>query len=95
MTERKSPFAKFADVIGSLEEIRAHIGDPVPPVVAKVMDHIDSVSRAIIEKSPFIAPRNRANLPFPRRKRRSAWPGCMPCMLGVASPVESYGRQNI
>lgn len=25
-----------------------------PPVVAKVMDHIDDVSRAIIEKSPFI-----------------------------------------
>lgn len=41
-------------LLGSLEEIRAHIGDPVPPVVAKVMDHIDSVSRAIIQKSPFI-----------------------------------------
>ena len=41
-------------LLASLEEIRAHIGDPVPPVVAKVMDHIDSVSRAIIEKSPFI-----------------------------------------
>lgn len=54
MTERKSPFAKFVDVIGSLEEIRTHLGDPVPPVVAKVMDHIDSVSRAIIEKSPFV-----------------------------------------
>ncbi len=54
MSERQDPFAKFQGVIGSLEEIREHIGEPVPPVVAKVMDHIDPVSRPIIAKSPFI-----------------------------------------
>ncbi len=54
MIERQDPFAKFQGVINSLEEIRERIGEPVPPVVAKVMDHIDPVSRAIIEKSPFI-----------------------------------------
>jgi len=52
--ERQDHFAKFQGVISSLDEIREHIGEPVPPVVAKVMDHIDGVSRAIIEKSPFI-----------------------------------------
>ena len=54
MMERQDPFAKFQGVISSLEEIREIIGEPPPPVVAKVMDHIDAVSRAIIEKSPFI-----------------------------------------
>jgi uncharacterized protein len=52
--ERQDHFAKFQGVVRSLDEIREHIGEPVPPVVAKVMDHIDPVSRAIIEKSPFI-----------------------------------------
>ncbi len=52
--ERQDHFARFQGVISSLDEIREHIGEPVPPVVAKVMDHIDPVSRAIIEKSPFI-----------------------------------------
>ncbi len=54
MIEGQDPFAKFQGVIHSLEEIREIIGEPPPPVIAKVMDHIDSVSRAIIEKSPFI-----------------------------------------
>ena len=54
MMEQQDPFAKFSDVINSLDEIRAQIGYPAPPVVNKVMDHIDLVSRAIIEKSPFI-----------------------------------------
>jgi PPOX class probable FMN-dependent enzyme len=47
-------FADFEGVVGSLEEIRQLTGPPAPPVVAKVLDHIDGVSRAIIEKSPFI-----------------------------------------
>jgi len=54
MTQQQDHFANFDEVISSLDEIRQHIGEPVPPVVAKVMDHIDSVSREIIEKSPFI-----------------------------------------
>jgi len=54
MTEQQDHFANFEDVISRLDEIREQIGGPVPPVVAKVMDHIDPVSRAIIEKSPFI-----------------------------------------
>ena len=54
MKHDQDPFAEFRDVIGNLEELREYAGDPVPPVVAKVMDHVDHVSRAIIEKSPFI-----------------------------------------
>jgi PPOX class probable FMN-dependent enzyme len=54
MTAQQDHFANFDDVINNLDEIRKYIGEPVPPVIAKVMDRIDSVSRAIIEKSPFI-----------------------------------------
>ncbi len=54
MKSNQDAFADFGEVVGSLEEIRQHIGPPAPPVVAKVMDHIDDVSRGIIEKSPFI-----------------------------------------
>ena len=55
MKRDQDPFAEFHDVIGNLEELREYAGEPVPPVVAKVMDHVDHVSRAIIEKTPFIA----------------------------------------
>ncbi len=65
MTERQNHFAKFEDAITSLDEIREHMGAPVPPVVAKVMDHIDSVSRAIIEKSPFIVMASAASDGYP------------------------------
>lgn len=53
MPNQPDPFARFDGIVGNLAEIRALVGEPVPPVVAKVMDHIDSVSQAIIEKSPF------------------------------------------
>ena len=54
MKRSQDAFADFDEVVGSLEEIRQLTGQPAPPVVAKVMDHIDAVSRAIIEKSPFV-----------------------------------------
>ena len=54
MRRNQDAFADFDEVVGSLEEIRQLTGGPAPPVVAKVMDRIDAVSRAIIEKSPFI-----------------------------------------
>lgn len=54
MTNHHEPFADFNGIVRSLEEIRAHIGEPPPPVLAKVMDYIDDVSRKIIETSPFI-----------------------------------------
>jgi uncharacterized protein len=36
------------------EDIRETLGEPMPHVLTKVLDHIDDVSRAIIERSPFI-----------------------------------------
>jgi hypothetical protein len=54
MTKHQDPFAAFSDVVNNLNEIRQHMGEPVRPVVEKVLDHLDDVSRKIIEKSPFI-----------------------------------------
>jgi len=54
MTNKNDPFADFDGVVGSIDEIREIVGEPPPPVVEKVIDHIDEVSRRIIEKSPFI-----------------------------------------
>ncbi len=47
-------FAQFKDVVTSFDEVRKTMGAPMPSVLIKVQDHIDPVSRAIIEKSPFI-----------------------------------------
>lgn len=41
MQTHRDPFADFDGVVRSLEEIRETIGDPPPPVVAKVIDTID------------------------------------------------------
>jgi PPOX class probable FMN-dependent enzyme len=54
MSTHPDPFAAFSDIVTTLDEIRQQIGEPVRPVIAKVLDHIDEVSRKIIEKSPFI-----------------------------------------
>lgn len=54
MTDQHDPFASFDGVVRNLDEVRAIIGEPPPPVLAKAMDHIDEVSRKIIERSPFI-----------------------------------------
>ncbi len=54
MTTITDPFADLEGIVRSLDEIRAEIGDPPPPVIAKVIDHIDAVSRKIIELSPFV-----------------------------------------
>lgn len=54
MTTQQDPFAGFEGIVSSIEEIREHIGEPPSPVLAKVMDHIDEVSRKIIEKTPFV-----------------------------------------
>ncbi len=50
----QDPFARFDGVVQSMDELRETVGQPVPMVVKKVQDYIDDVSRAIIEKSPFV-----------------------------------------
>jgi len=47
-------FAEFTDVVTSVDEIRDTIGEPLPPIVQKVIDRLDDVCRAFIEKSPFV-----------------------------------------
>jgi PPOX class probable FMN-dependent enzyme len=54
MNTQQAPFSDFEDVVGSLDNIREHIREPVPQIIAKVMDHIDEISRKYIEKSPFV-----------------------------------------
>ena len=54
MTAAEDGFSRFQDVVTSLEGIREVLREPMPSVVAKQIDHIDDVCRAIIEKSPFI-----------------------------------------
>jgi uncharacterized protein len=65
MKTDQDPFADFGGVVRKIEEIRELIGVPPPPVVAKVMDHIDDLSKQIIGKSPFIvlASANTAGYP--------------------------------
>jgi PPOX class probable FMN-dependent enzyme len=45
--------SEISDVVTSVEQIREIIGDPLPPMVEKVLDHIDDICRGFIEKSPF------------------------------------------
>lgn len=54
MKTQQAPFSDFEAVVGSLDDIREHIREPVPQVIAKVVDHIDEISRKYIEKSPFV-----------------------------------------
>lgn len=54
MTHQHDPFAQFDGIVRSLDEIRAHIGEPPAAIRAKVLDHIDELSRTIIETSPFV-----------------------------------------
>ncbi|HEY5679996.1 MAG TPA: MSMEG_1061 family FMN-dependent PPOX-type flavoprotein [Pseudomonadales bacterium] len=46
-------FAAFEGVVSDEESLRQVLGPPMQLAVDKVIDHIDDVSRAIIEKSPF------------------------------------------
>jgi PPOX class probable FMN-dependent enzyme len=54
MNDHDGKFAQFGEIVSDLEGMREFIREPMPSVLAKVMDHIDDVSRRIIEKSTFI-----------------------------------------
>ena len=47
-------FSDFNDIVTSVDEIRDAIGEPLSPIVEKVIDRLDDVCRAFIEKSPFV-----------------------------------------
>lgn len=54
MSQSNTPFSGFNDIITSLDEIRTVIGEPPPPVIAKVIDRLDDVCQAFIAQSPFV-----------------------------------------
>jgi uncharacterized protein len=54
MVNQNTRFSQFDGVVSSLESIRHVLRAPMPAVVAKQIDYIDDVCRAIIAKSPFI-----------------------------------------
>jgi PPOX class probable FMN-dependent enzyme len=54
MPDENVTFSRFEEIVSTLDEVRKTLREPMPPVVDKVMDHIDDVSRKIIETSPFI-----------------------------------------
>ena len=54
MAEQPDPFARFQGVVSSMDELRAVLPAPMKPVTAKVIGHIDEISRAIIEITPFV-----------------------------------------
>ena len=47
-------FEQFTGVVSSIESVREILREPMPAVIAKQIDHIDDVCRAIIERSPFV-----------------------------------------
>ena len=47
-------FANFDTIITSFDEVRSVMGEPPPPVLAKVIDRLDDVCRDFIAQSPFI-----------------------------------------
>lgn len=54
MTSEDVRFSAFDDIVTSLDELRETLGEPLPPAVIKVIDHLDDVCRSYIEKSTFI-----------------------------------------
>lgn len=47
------PFAEFTDFVTSVEELTGIIGEPMPQVLAKELDHLDSMCRDFISRAPF------------------------------------------
>lgn len=47
-------FSGFEGIITAMDEIRSVLGEPPPPVLAKVIDRLDDVCQAFIARSPFV-----------------------------------------
>ena len=47
-------FSNFDGVMTSLDDVRSVIGEAPPTVLAKVIDHLDSICRDFIARSPFV-----------------------------------------
>ncbi|SVE41830.1 uncharacterized protein METZ01_LOCUS494684, partial [marine metagenome] len=54
MTNGDVRFSGFDDIVTSVDELREILSEPLPPAVMKVVDRLDDVCRAYIERSSFI-----------------------------------------
>lgn len=53
MDATQEKFRGYSGIVTSIDEVRAVIGEPRAPIVAKVIDHLSDICKAFIEKSPF------------------------------------------
>lgn len=65
MATSHSKFAQFDEIISSLDAVRRVLREPMHSVVAKQIDHIDDVCKAIIEKSPFVVVASASGSGYP------------------------------
>ena len=65
MATDNSKFARFDNIISSLDAVRRVLREPMHSVVAKQIDHIDGVCKAIIEKSPFVVAASASDRGYP------------------------------
>jgi uncharacterized protein len=53
MTATADKFAGFRDIVTSIEDVQTVLGEPMPQVLIKEIDHLDDICRDFIAKSPF------------------------------------------
>ena len=53
MTSSTDKFSDFRDVVTSIEDVESVLGEPMPQVLIKEIDHLDNICRSFIAKSPF------------------------------------------
>jgi hypothetical protein len=53
MTAATDKFAGIQDIVTSVEDMQSVLGEPMPQVLIKEIDHIDDICRDFIAKSPF------------------------------------------
>ena len=53
MTSSTDKFSDFRDVVTSIEDVQSVLGEPMPQVLIKEIDHLDNICRSFIAKSPF------------------------------------------
>jgi PPOX class probable FMN-dependent enzyme len=53
MTASPDKFAGFRDIVTLIEDVQSVLGEPMPQVLIKEIDHLDDICRDFIAKSPF------------------------------------------
>jgi PPOX class probable FMN-dependent enzyme len=53
MTTATDKFAGIRDIVTSIEDVQTVLGEPMPQVLIKEIDHLDDICRYFIAKAPF------------------------------------------